>query len=125
MRLRKTVETVCLLSRENVDGHINIKVDVDKLGTIKHTEEPESASSSGVARQKTFGTATYEEIKKYVLDKYGLKVSSLYIGQMKDKIGIKERKNYNEGSEGHRVPTCPEDKAIAILDAFKHFGMIS
>lgn len=113
------------ISRENVDGHINIKVDVDKLGTIKHTEEPDSAFSSGVARQKTFGTATYSEIKKYVLDKYGLKVSSLNIGQIKDKVGIKERKNYNEGSEGHRIPNCPEEKANAILDAFKHFGMIS
>lgn len=68
------VETVALLSRENVDGHIDIDLDVEKVKAKK-------------------GTASYDEIKEYVLNKHGLKVSSLYIGQIKDKVGIKERKN--------------------------------
>ena len=61
-------ETVVLLSREKVDGHISIDLDVEKL---------ESKS----------GTATYAEIKAYIKEKYGLSVSSLYIGQIKDKAG--------------------------------------
>ena len=72
------IETVVLLSREKVDGHISIALDVEKL---------ESKS----------GTATYAEIKAYIKERYGLSVSSLYIGQIKDKAGIKERKNYNTG----------------------------
>ena len=100
-----TVETVVLLSREKVDGHISIDLDVEKL---------ESKS----------GTATYAEIKAYIEKKYGYKVSSLYIGQIKDKAGIKERKNYNTGSGNGRVPTCPPEKEEAIMDAFRHFNLI-
>ena len=70
------------------------------------------------------GKATYQEIKTYVEEKYGFKVSSLYIGQTKDKAGIKERKNYNTGSGEGRIPTCPKEKEDAIMDAFRHFGLI-
>lgn len=70
------------------------------------------------------GTASYDEIKEYVLNKHGLKVSSLYIGQIKDKVGIKERKNYNIGSGKGRVPNCPKEKEEAIIDVFKHFNLI-
>ena len=70
------------------------------------------------------GFGTYSEIKAYVLEVYGLKVSSLYIGQMKDKVGIKERKNYNTGCGKARVPQCPKDKEDAIIAAFRHFNMI-
>ena len=70
------------------------------------------------------GIATYKEIKAYILEKYGMKVSSLYIGQIKGKVGIKERLNYNIGSKNGCVPTCPKVKEKAIFDAFKYFGMI-
>ena len=69
--------------------------------------------------------ATYGEIKKYVLDKYVLKVSSLYIAQIKRKHGLIERENYNfSKKENQRVPNCPEEKEKAIEDALEHFGMI-
>ncbi|MDD6347088.1 MAG: 23S rRNA methyltransferase [Lachnospiraceae bacterium] len=69
-------------------------------------------------------STTYEEIKTYVFEQTGLKVSSLYIGQVKDKCGIKERANYHLGSGKGSVPICPRDKEDAIKDAFKSFGMI-
>ena len=99
------METVVLLSDKKVDGHINIDLDVEKL-----------VSKSG--------TATYPEIKAYVEEKHGLKVSSFYIGQIKDKAGIKERKNYNTGSGDSKVPSCPPEKEVAIMDAFRHFNLI-
>ena len=99
------VKTVVLLSDKKVDGYVNIDLDVEKL-------------------QGKSGTATYAEIKAYVEEKYGLKVSSLYIGQIKDKVGIKERKNYNVGSGDGRVPTCPAEREGAIMDAFRHFNLI-
>ena len=68
--------------------------------------------------------ATYDEIKAYVKDKYGFEVTSLYIAQVKEKLGIKERKNYNIGEGKGVVPHCPPDKEEAIMDAFRHFGMI-
>ena len=99
------VETVVLLSREKVDGHINIDLDVEKL---------ESKS----------GTATYHEIKDYVEKKHGLNVSSLYIAQIKDKAGLEKQKNYNIGSGEGKVLTCPHEKEEAIMDAFRHFNLI-
>ena len=69
--------------------------------------------------------ATYEEIKKYVLEHTGLKVSNLYIAQVKHKCGIIERENYNKSkSEEPKQPKCPPDKEAAIVDALKHFGMV-
>ena len=69
--------------------------------------------------------ATYTQIKDYVLEKHGLKVSSLYIAQVKQKHGIIERENYNKPkSEDVRQPQCPPDKERAITEALKHFGMI-
>ena len=85
---------------------INVKLDIDKINF------------------KLGKTATYQEIKDYVEDKFGMKVSTLYISQVKAKCGIIERECYYKGKEGHRVPKCPKDKENAILDAFKHFGMI-
>ena len=69
--------------------------------------------------------ATYDEIKAYVLENSGLKVSSLYIAQVKEKMGIKERENFNVSKkEDAKVPQCPAEKEKAIVDALKHFGMI-
>ena len=94
------VETVVLLRRENVDGYIDIDLDVKKL------------TGKG-------GTASYEEIKEYVKERYGLKVSSLYIAQMKGKAGIKERENYNHGSGEGKVLHCPPEKEAAIMGVQK------
>ena len=105
MDVSSHIETVVLLSREKVDGHINIDLDVEKL---------ESKS----------GTATYPEIKDYVEKKHGLNVSSLYIAQIKNKVGLAKRKNYHTGSGEGKVLTCPPKKEEAIMDAFRHFNLI-
>ena len=69
--------------------------------------------------------ATYEEIRKYVLEHTGLKVSHLYIAQVKQKHGIIERENYNKPkSEDARQPQCPLEKEKAITEALKHFNML-
>ena len=69
--------------------------------------------------------ATYQEIKDYVLEHSGLRVSSLYIAQVKAKHGIIERECYNAPkTEGGKVPQCPEEKVMAIEEALRHFGMI-
>lgn len=102
------IETVVLLSKLKVDHHIEIEIKMDELDLT-------------AAESK----ATYDEIKAYVLDKYGLKVSQLYIAQVKRKCGIIERKNYNVSKkEDAKVPQCPPEKEAAIMDALKHFQMI-
>ncbi len=69
--------------------------------------------------------ATYEEIKDYVLKHTGLKVSNLYIAQVKQKCGIIERENYNKSkSEDSKQPQCPPEKEAAIRNALEHFLMI-
>jgi 23S rRNA (uracil1939-C5)-methyltransferase len=69
--------------------------------------------------------ATYKEIQKYVLEKYGLKVSNLYISQVKRKCGLEVGENYNlPKSENAKQPLCPEEKEKAIRDALEHFRMI-
>lgn len=99
------VETVCLLVLRNPVTHINI--DVEEMVQDKR------------------GLATYGQIKEYVLEHSGLKVSSLYIAQVKQKHGIIERENYNKPkSEDARQPQCPPDKERAITEALKHLGMI-
>ena len=70
--------------------------------------------------------ATYDEIKKYVAEhNAGMKVSNLYISQVKRKCGIEVGKNYNlPKNEDSRQPQCPEDKESAIVEALKHFNII-
>lgn len=68
--------------------------------------------------------ATYSQIKEYVLNKYGFKVSSLNIAQVKQECGIIERENYNKTSDDYKQPHCPKQKEDAIKDAFRHFRMI-
>ena len=102
------VETVCLLSKLNAKQHIEINLDMDELYLTD-------------AEKK----ATYQEIKDYVLEHSGLKVSSLYIAQVKQKCGIIERKNCNKPkSEDAKHLQCPPDKEKAITEALKYFGMI-
>lgn len=101
------VETVCQLVLRKPVVHVNIDVDVEELVQDKR------------------GLATYGQIKDYVLEHTGLKVSSLYIAQVKQKCGIIERQNYNKPkSEDARQPQCPPEKEKAIMEALKHFGMI-
>ena len=69
--------------------------------------------------------ATYKEIQEYVLKEHGLKVSNLYISQVKRKCGIEVGENYNlPKSEDSRQPQCPEEKEKAIVEALKAFRMI-
>ena len=69
--------------------------------------------------------ATYQEIKDYVLKEFGLKVSNLYISQVKRKCGIEVGENYNlPKSENARAPQCPKEKEDAIKAALKYFAMI-
>ncbi|WP_336536901.1 hypothetical protein [Bacteroides acidifaciens] len=69
--------------------------------------------------------ATYPQIKEYVLEHTGLKVSNLYISQIKRKCGIEVGKNYNlPKAEDSGQPQCPPEKEKAIREAFKYFGMI-
>ena len=102
------VETVVLLSQQKPDDTIEIDLDLDAL----------DATSAELK-------ATYQEIKDYVLKEFGLKVSSLYISQVKRKCGIEVGENYNlPKSENARVPQCPKEKEDAIKAALKYFAMI-
>ena len=102
------VETVCLLSKLKAECHIEVDLD---LGEMDLT----SAESK----------ATYDEIKAYVLEKFGLKVSSLYISQVKRKCGLEVGPNYNQPkSEGQKAPQCPPEKERAIMAALEHYQMI-
>ena len=102
------VETVVLLSQQKPDDTIEIDLDLDEL----------DATSAELK-------ATYQEIKDYVLKEFGLKVSSLYISQVKCKCGIEVGENYNlPKSENARVPQCPKEKEDAIKAALKYFAMI-
>lgn len=100
------VETVVLLSRKNINAtsYLDLTISTDK--------------------KSTGGQATYEEIKEYVKEQFGLSVSHLYIAQVKDKCGFEKRDNYNIGQGKAPVPQCPPEKEKAIMEAFKHFGMI-
>ena len=71
------------------------------------------------------GKATYDQIKVYVLEQTGLKVSKLYIAQIKKKCGLDVSKNFNlPKSENAKQPKCTPEKEEAIMQAFKHFGII-
>ncbi|MCQ2482224.1 MAG: 23S rRNA (uracil(1939)-C(5))-methyltransferase RlmD [Clostridia bacterium] len=106
--LTEHVETVCLLSQLSEAPKMEMRV---KLTEFDLTE----------AEAK----ATYSDIKEYVKEHTGLKVSSLYIAQVKQKYGIIERDCYNlPKSDDSRQPKCPEHKEKAIVEALKHFKMI-
>ena len=102
------VETIVLLSKLKTEKHIEVELDMDELDL--------TAAESKV---------TYEEIKDYVLEHSGLKVSNLYIAQVKQKCGIIERANYNlPKSENSRQTKCPPEKEAVIREALAHFRMI-
>ena len=69
--------------------------------------------------------ATYKQIQNYVLEKYGFKVSTLYIAQIKKKCGIESREHYNKSKKEKQViPQCTPEKEEAIMDALRYFKMI-
>ncbi len=104
------VETVMLLSKLKEAKHIDVELKMDELDVT------EAESEKG---------ATYEEIKAYVFEHTGLKVSSLNIAQVKQKLGLIERECYNKPkSEDNRQPKCPKEKEEAIQQAFRHFKML-
>ena len=103
------VETVVLLSKGEIDSK-KVRVEFSL----------EDMDMSGFQKG-----ATYEQIKAYVLEKYGLKVSSLYISQVKRKCGLDVGQNYNlSKKEDAKVPQCPPEKEAAIMEALKHFHMV-
>ncbi len=104
-------------------GHVESIVLLSKLHTKQNIEVELEMSEMDLTAAES--KATYEEIKDYVLKHIGLKVSSLYIAQVKEKCGIIERVNYNQPkSENSRQPKCPPEKEVVIREALKHFRMI-
>ncbi|HGD6358773.1 TPA: 23S rRNA (uracil(1939)-C(5))-methyltransferase RlmD [Streptococcus agalactiae] len=101
------VETVCLLTRKNVAGYVNVDIDVKELKKDKLPPKP-----------------TYKQIQAYVLEKYGMKVSTLNIATVKDELGLEKQFSWKEdGMPAKNRPQCPKEKHDAIVDAFRHFNM--
>ena len=104
----KHCEAVLLLTKLNVERHIEVDVNMEELDVT-------------AAESK----ATYNEIRDYVWEHHQLKVSNLYIAQMKQKHGIIERENYHKAkNENAKQPQCPKEKEDAIVEALKHFQMV-
>ena len=104
-----TVETVCLLTRKNVKSYAYVDVNTDELD---------------IGRSKN--KATYKEIMSFVEEKYGFKVSALYIAGVKDELGLEKQFSYEDnGMAAKKRPNCPKEKHDAIVDALVHFGIIS
>ena len=102
------VETVVQLVRKKPDTYIDITIDMDELDL-----------TSSEAK------ATYDEIKDYIFDKYHVKVSSLYIAQVKQRHGIIERDCYNNSKKDNtKQHQCPPEKVTLIEEALRHFKMI-
>lgn len=100
-------ETVALLSHQKLTEYVQIPY------------EPEDKTAHA------FRDATYKEIKDWIKKVFDMKVSSLYIAQIKDECGLEKRQNYNKSKkENAKVPTCPKEKRKAILAALRHFQMI-
>ena len=104
----KHVEAVLLLTKLNVERYIEVDVSMDELDVT-------------AAESK----ATYNEIREHVWEHHQLRVSNLYIAQVKQKYGIIERENYHKAkNENAKQPQCPKEKEYAIVEALKHFKMI-
>ena len=103
------VETVVKLSRKTDTPKLEIVMEVDSDSNYTPEER-----------------ATYQKIKEYVLEKYGLKVHSLYIAQIKDKCGLGKERTGNswKKNEDAKIPQCTPEKEEAIMDAFKYFGLV-
>ena len=104
-----TVETVCLLTREkSVKSYAYVDITPSELGMGGKVKKP-----------------TYKQIQAYVLETHGLKVSPLYIANVKDEFGLEKQFSYEEaGMSAKKRPNCPSEKRAAIIDALIHFGML-
>ena len=97
-----------LLSKLDSKRYISVELPIDEVDLT-------SAESK----------ATYAQIKEYILEKFDLKVSTLYIAQIKKKCGIILREHYNKSKKEKQViPQCTPEKEEAIMDALMHFNMI-
>lgn len=107
--LSSRVETVAVLTREkSVKSYAYVNISPSELGMGGKVKEP-----------------TYKQIQEYVLKNHGLKVSSLYIANLKDELGLDKQFSYEEAEmSAEKRPKCPPEKREAILDAFRHFGLI-
>ena len=103
------VETVAVLTREkSVKSYAYVNISPSELGMGGKVKKP-----------------TYKQIQEYVLKNHGLKVSSLYIANLKDELGLDKQFSYEEAEmSAEKRPKCPPEKREAILDAFRHFGLI-
>ena len=102
------IETVVLLSQLKPDDYIDVKLDLEEIDVT--------------ASEKA---ATYQQIKNYVMEKYGVKVHTAYIAQVKKKYGLDMRKNYNPSkNEKYVAKQCTEEKEMYIKEALEHFAMI-
>ena len=102
------VETVVLLSQQKPDDRIEVEIELDELDITS-------------AEMK----ATYQQIKDYVLEQTGMKVSSLNIAQVRRMCGLDMRENFNlPKSDDAKQPKCPLEKQKAIREALEHFGMV-
>ena len=103
------LETVAVLTREkSVKSYAYVNISPSELGMGGKVKEP-----------------TYKQIQEYVLKNHGLKVSSLYIANLKDELGLDKQFSYEEAEmSAEKRPKCPPEKREAILDAFRHFGLI-
>lgn len=96
------------MSKQKPNDRISVDLDLDELNVTS-------------AEMK----ATYAEIRDYVLKEHGLKVSNLYISQVKRKCGLEVGENYNlPKSEDAKQPNCPQEKEKAIVEVLQHFGMV-
>lgn len=103
------VETVVLLYHQEVDNYVHVDFEPENADYLKRFK----------------GSATYAEIKAWVLEHYEFQVSSLYVAQIKRKCGLEVGENYNKAkSDDGRVPVCPKEKEDAIMEAFRYFRMI-
>ena len=103
-----TVETVVQLVRKTPDTYVDFEINLDELDLTKSEMKP-----------------TYDDIKKYVLDKFGMKVSSLYISQVKRKLGLEVGDSYNKAKfDESKVPKCTIEKEKAIVRALEYFKFI-
>lgn len=102
------IETIVLLSKLDSKKYISVELPIDDM-------ELTSAESK----------VTYKQVQNYVLEKFGFKVSTLYIAQVDKKHGLEVREHYNiSKNENQKVLQCPIEKEKVILDALKHFKML-
>ncbi len=138
MFIEPNVETVVQLSKGDINNGSSGRSDAVKTGNIgmidgysKGNKAPETTnvkidfSLENLDMSELRGKATYEQIKDYVREKTGFRVSSLYISQVKRKCGLEVGESYNKPkSEDVRQPQCPPEKEEAIMQALRHYGMI-